>query len=81
MVTLCFFLIFILLLTITTLFDLAVYKKDISETLHSLLFSYVGSGRYIAYLGAGVGLFSSIITDYRLYKNKKMKKNSQTDLS
>lgn len=82
MVTLCFFLIFILLLTITIIFDLAIYRKSTLETLHMLLYAYVGVGRYFAYIGAGIGLISSIIIDYRLLKNNKMmKKNSQTDVS
>ncbi len=80
MVTFCFFLIFTLLLVITTIFDMMIYKQTILKTLHSLFFSYVGAGRYIAYMSAGVGLICSIIIDYRLRTNKKAKKPSQTDL-
>lgn len=81
MVTLCFFLIFTLLLSITMIFDMAIYKKSIMETLHMLFFAYVGAGRSIAYIGVGIGFISSIIIDYRFYKNKKLKKTSQTEPS
>lgn len=81
MVTFCFFLVFLILLMITSIFDMLVYKKNILESLYALLYAYIGAGRYIAYIGAGVGLISSIIIDYRLHKNKKMKNTTQTDLS
>jgi len=75
MVTFCFFLIFVLLLTITTIYDMVIYQKTILQTLHMLLFTYVGAGRYIAYIEAGIGLIYSIIIDYRLHQNKKNEVN------
>lgn len=81
MVTFCFFLIFSLLLVVTTIFDMLIYKKDIFDTLHMLLYTFAGAGRYLAYIGAALGLVTAIAVDYRLSKHKRRKKVPETDVS
>lgn len=81
MVTFCFFLVFFLLLVVTTVFDMLIYKKSLFETLYMLLHAYIGAGRSLVYLGAALGLMSAMIIDYRLHKRKKMKKVSERKVS
>ncbi|WP_367752564.1 hypothetical protein [Ammoniphilus sp. 3BR4] len=73
--------IFTLLLVVTTIFDMLIYKKDVTDTLHMLLYAFVGAGRYLAYIGAALGLVTAMVVDYRLFKRKKRKKAPETDVS
>jgi len=71
MITLSYFLTFASLWVLTALFDSALYHYSIWEGLKYLLFTEISMD--MAYLISGllIGLVFCIVTDIRLYRNKK----------
>jgi hypothetical protein len=61
----------LILSVITAFFDMFVLEYSFFISLKNLFFSEIAVGRNIVWTGAVVGLLSSIITDIRLYLNKK----------
>ncbi|WP_258309394.1 hypothetical protein [Cytobacillus oceanisediminis] len=71
MVTFSYFAIFTLLALLATLFDMKIFDFTFWEALRNLLFSEVATGRMIILFTIGAGLVSSLIIDYRIFKNRK----------
>ncbi|GLB60002.1 hypothetical protein NCCP133_21340 [Cytobacillus sp. NCCP-133] len=71
MVTFCYLAIFGLMAILVTLFDMNIFNFTFWEALKSTLFSEVATGRMILLVTVGVGLVSSMITDFRILKSKK----------
>jgi hypothetical protein len=71
MVTLAYFLLVSLLTILIALFDMSLFEFSFFEAIINILYSEIAIGRYIAILGASLGLISSVIIDFRIHRSKK----------
>lgn len=71
MVTLSFFLITVLLTILISLFDMRLYDISFYEAVINIYYSEIAIGRYISFIGAIMGLVSSLIIDFRIRRSKK----------
>lgn len=71
MVTLSYFLLVISLTLLIALFDMSLFEFSFLEAIINIVYSEVAIGRYIALLGASLGLISSVIIDFRIHRSKK----------
>jgi hypothetical protein len=71
MVTFSFFLITVLLTILISLFDMRLYDISFYEAVINIYYSEIAIGRYISFMGAIMGLVSSLIIDFRIRRSKK----------
>lgn len=71
MVTLSFFLLITFLTLLIALFDMSLFEYSFFEAIINILTSEIAIGRYIALMGAALGLISSVIIDVRIHRSKK----------
>jgi hypothetical protein len=71
MVTFSCFLLITLLTFLIALFDMGLFEFSFFEAIINIFHSEIAIGRFIAFLGAALGLFSSVIIDFRIHRSKK----------
>lgn len=71
MVTFSYLTIFTLMALLATVFDMKIFDFTFWEALRNLLFSEVATGRMIILVTIAIGLVSSIVTDFRIFKARK----------
>jgi hypothetical protein len=64
---------------LTIVFDLFVFKSTIREAMLNIFYAEIAAGRIIAIAAFLLGLGSSLVADYRLYRNKKAQKTQQKE--
>ncbi|EFV75663.1 hypothetical protein HMPREF1013_04158 [Bacillus sp. 2_A_57_CT2] len=71
MITFSYLSIFLLLTILTALFDMKIFDYTILEALRNLLYTEIATGRMIVVVSVLIGLLSSAVIDFRLFKAKK----------
>ncbi|WP_442596077.1 hypothetical protein [Neobacillus sp. D3-1R] len=71
MVTLAFVLIFTMLTSLVGMIDIFFLHKSIGEFFYSVLSLEFGTRKWWVFFGLFLGLFYSIMTDYKRFRKKK----------
>ncbi|OHX50367.1 hypothetical protein AADC60_05390 [Cytobacillus pseudoceanisediminis] len=77
MITFSYLSIFLLLTILTALFDMKIFDYTILEALRNLLYTEIATGRMIVVVSVLIGLLSSAVIDFRLFKAKKKSGSSR----
>lgn len=81
MVTFAFLTITTLLIILIALFDMKLFELAFFDALKNIFYSEIAIGRYISFLGAALGMISSLIIDFRIKTSKKeSNKDERTQL-
>ena len=73
MLTVSFFLIFILLISLVTAIDISIYHYSFTEEWRILFNAYLPNSKMILYGTVATGLLYAIIADIRIMKKKHKK--------
>jgi hypothetical protein len=71
LITFAFVLIFTMLTLLIGLIDIFFFHKSVNEFLQQVLSLQFGTRKWWVFTGILIGLFYSIIADYKQYKAKK----------
>ncbi|UOE56336.1 hypothetical protein LIT38_05015 [Bacillus sp. CMF12] len=77
MITFSYLAIFLLMTLTAAFFDMKIFDYTIWEALRNLLFKEIATGRMIIIVSVFIGLASSAVIDFRLFKAKKKTGSSQ----
>jgi hypothetical protein len=69
--TFAFVLIFTMLTLLIGLIDIYFFHKSVSEVMQQVLSVQFGTRKWWVFIGIFIGLFYSVIVDYKQYKAKK----------
>jgi uncharacterized membrane protein YeiB len=79
MVTLGFISICVSMSVLTIIFDIFVFKSTVLDAVLNIFYAEIAAGRIITIAAFLLGLGSSLVADYRLYKKKKSQKTQQKE--